>query len=383
MTQAVLIRNADLYAPEHVGMRDILIAGGKIIAVEPHLENVNIPGMETVDAAGRRVTPGLIDQHIHVTGGGGEGGWASRCPELNFSSLVKGGVTSFMGVSGTDSMSRSIENLLAKVRGLTVEGASGWMWTSNYAYPPATITGSVKGDLFAIPECLGVKIAMGDHRSSFPTDQEVLRLLSEIRVAGMLTGKTGFLHVHCGDWGDAIFDPLEAAIPKGIPAKHMRPTHVARHPQVFERACRFAKMGGFIDITTGGGCWMGSAADALIAALEKDVPLDRITFSSDGQGSMPRFNEAGEMGGFGVGSIDCDLEAVRSTAEKIGLDKALRPMTATIADALGLTAKGRVQPGKDADLLIFGDELELADVFMKGRRMMQDGKVIVKGAFEA
>ena len=190
MTQAVLIRNADLYAPEHVGMRDILIAGGKIIAVEPHLENVNIPGMETVDAAGRRVTPGLIDQHIHVTGGGGEGGWASRCPELNFSSLVKGGVTSFMGVSGTDSMSRSIENLLAKVRGLTVEGASGWMWTSNYAYPPATITGSVKGDLFAIPECLGVKIAMGDHRSSFPTDQEVLRLLSEIRVAGMLTGKT-------------------------------------------------------------------------------------------------------------------------------------------------------------------------------------------------
>ena len=255
MTQAVLIRNADLYAPEHVGMRDILIAGGKIIAVEPHLENVNIPGMETVDAAGRRVTPGLIDQHIHVTGGGGEGGWASRCPELNFSSLVKGGVTSFMGVSGTDSMSRSIENLLAKVRGLTVEGASGWMWTSNYAYPPATITGSVKGDLFAIPECWGVKIAMGDHRSSFPTDQEVLRLLSEIRVAGMLTGKTGFLHVHCGDWGDAIFDPLEAAIPKGIPAKHMRPTHVARHPQVFERACRFAKMGGFIDITTGGGCW--------------------------------------------------------------------------------------------------------------------------------
>lgn len=224
---------------------------------------------------------------------------------------------------------------------------------------------------------------MGDHRSSFPTDQEVLRLLSEIRVAGMLTGKTGFLHVHCGDWGDAIFDPLEAAIPKGIPAKHMRPTHVARHPQVFERACRFAKMGGFIDITTGGGCWMGSAADALIAALEKDVPLDRITFSSDGQGSMPRFNEAGEMVGFGVGSIDCDLEAVRSTAEKIGLDKALRPMTATIADALGLAAKGRVQPGKDADLLIFGDELELADVFMKGRRMMQDGKVIVKGAFEA
>lgn len=382
MTTAVLIRNADLYAPEHVGMRDILIAGGKIVAVEQHLNDVNIPGMEVVDAAGRRTTPGLIDQHIHVTGGGGEGGWASRCPELNFSELVRAGVTTFMGVSGTDSMSRSIENLLAKVRGLTVEGASGWMWTSNYAFPATTITGSVKGDLFAIPECLGVKIAMGDHRSSFPTAQEVLRLLSEIRVAGMLTGKTGFLHIHCGDWGDAIFDPIEAAIPQGIPAKHMRPTHVARHPQVFERACRFAKLGGMIDITTGGGSYMGDAADAYIAALEKDVPVDRITFSSDGQGSMPRFNEQGEMVGFGVGSIDCDLEAIRSLADKIGLDKALRPMTSTIADALGLSQKGRIQAGKDADILIFGEELELAHVFMKGRQTMKEGEVIVKGAFE-
>lgn len=382
MTQAVLIRNADLYAPEHVGMRDILIAGGKIIAVEPHLENVNIPGMETVDAAGRRVTPGLIDQHIHVTGGGGEGGWASRCPELNFSSLVKGGVTSFMGVSGTDSMSRSIENLLAKVRGLTVEGASGWMWTSNYAYPATTITGSAKMDIFTIPECLGVKIALGDHRASFPTPDEVLKLLAEIRVAGMLTGKTGFLHIHCGDWGDDIFDPIEYAIKRGIPAKHMRPTHVARHPHVFDRACAFARAGGYIDITTGGGCYQGTAADALFAALEKDVPLERITFSSDGQGSMPRFNEAGEMVGFGVGSINCDLEAIRLLADKLGLEKALKPMTTTIANALGLKGKGRVEVGADADLLIFGKELSLEEVFMKGRQVMAAGRVVVKGAFE-
>lgn len=381
MSIATLIRNADLYAPEHVGMRDILFAGGRIIAVEPRLEP-SIPGLETLDAEGRRVTPGLIDQHIHVTGGGGEGGWASRCPELNFSSLVKAGVTSFLGVSGTDSMSRSIENLLAKVRGLTVEGASGWMWTSNYAYPVTTITGSVKTDLFAIPECLGVKIALGDHRSSFPTAEEVLRLLSEIRVAGMLTGKTGFLHIHCGDWGEDIFDPLEYAVKRGIPAKHMRPTHVARHPRVFERACEFAKAGGFIDITTGGGSWMGTAADAFFAALERDVPIDRITFSSDGQGSMPRFNAQGEMVGFGVGSIECDLETVRSVADKTGLETALKPMTTTIAGALGLPGKGRVAVGMDADLLVFDDELELSDVFMKGRRVMDSGKVVVKGAFE-
>ncbi|MDO5530976.1 beta-aspartyl-peptidase [Sutterella sp.] len=382
MTSPVLlVRNADVYAPEHLGQRDILIAGGKIVAVEEKLD-VSVPGMETLDAAGRRVAPGLIDQHIHVTGGGGEGGWASRCPEMNFSALAGAGVTTFVGVSGTDSMSRSIENLLAKVRGLTVEGASGWMWTSNYAFPPTTITGSAKMDIFTIPECLGVKIAMGDHRASFPTPDEVLRLLSEIRIAGMLTGKTGFLHIHCGNFAADIFDALEYAVRRGIPAKHSRPTHVARHPEVFERACAFAKAGGFIDITTGGGCYQGSAAKAFLDALEKGVPVEHLTFSSDGQGSMPRFNDAGEMVGFGVGSIKCDLEAVQAVAAELGLETALKPMTTSIADALGLPGKGRVAVGCDADLIVLNDALALDEVFMKGRGVMREGKVVVKGAFE-
>ena len=161
----ILIKNACVYAPEKIGMRDLFIAGGKIVAMEEKLE-LNVPGLEVIDAEGAYVTPGLIDQHIHVTGGGGEGGWKSRCPELMFSELVNAGVTSFLGVSGTDSMSRSIENLLAKVRGLTQEGASGWMWTSNYSYPVTTITDSVKTEMFAIPEVLGVKLALGDHRLS-------------------------------------------------------------------------------------------------------------------------------------------------------------------------------------------------------------------------
>ena len=153
MTRPILIKNAEVFAPEKLGRRDIFIAGGRIVAMEESLEGLSVPGLETIDACGAIVTPGLIDQHIHVTGGGGEGGWKSRCPELVFSELVKAGVTTFLGVSGTDSMSRSIENLLAKVRGLKQEGASGWMWTSNYSYPVTTITDSVKTELFKNPVC--------------------------------------------------------------------------------------------------------------------------------------------------------------------------------------------------------------------------------------
>lgn len=377
---AILIRNADVWAPEHLGRRDILIAGGKIIAMDVTLD-VKIPGVEEIDAAGAKVVPGLIDQHIHVTGGGGEGGWASRCPELVFSELVRAGVTSFMGVSGTDSMSRSIENLLAKVRGLKTEGASGWMWTSNYAYPVTTITKDVRTELFSIPEVLGVKIALGDHRSAFPTAQEVLRILADVRVAGMLTGKTGFLHVHLGDM-PVSFDILESCNEAGIPLKHMRPTHCARHPEVFRRACEFAKKGGVIDITTGGGNYMGDAADAVRAALDAGVPLENITMSSDGHGSMPRFNEKGEMVGLGIGKIDCDLECVRKLASEIGLADALRPMTTTVARALGLPGKGEVKEGFDADLLIMNEKLEPIWVFMQGRVAMREGEVVMKGTFE-
>ena len=376
----ILIKNADVYAPEHLGTRDIFIAGGKIVAMAEKLD-VTLPDLEVIDAAGYIVAPGLVDQHIHITGGGGEGGWHSRCPELVFSELVKAGVTTFLGVSGTDSMTRSVENLLAKVRGLKNEGASGWMWTSNYAYPVTTITKDVRTDMLAIPEVLGVKIALGDHRSSFPNQHEIMQILADVRVSGMLTGKTGFLHVHLGDFAYS-FDIFDECVAQGMPIKHIRPTHVARHPEVFRRACEFAKKGGFIDITTGGGNYMGSAADAVRAALAADVPFDRITLSSDGHGSMPRFNEAGEMVGLGIGSIMCDIETIRELKDELGIEKALTPMTKTVAGALGLETKGGIAVGKDADLLFLTKDFDIDWVFMMGKVAMRQGEVVMKGAFE-
>ena len=125
---------------------------------------------------------------------------------------------------------------------------------------------SVKTELFAIPEVLGVKIALGDHRCSFPSMEEVRSIVADVRVAGMLTGKTGFVHVHLGDYTSS-FDIFDGIVASGLPIKHIRPTHVARHPAVFERAMGFAKQGGWIDITTGGSNYMGCAADAYDMAV--------------------------------------------------------------------------------------------------------------------
>ena len=377
---ALLIKNARVFAPTDLGVQDVLMVAEQVVAIGHDLP-ATLPDTEVIDAKGQIMTPGFFDQHIHVTGGGGEGGPVTRTPEIMLSELVACGTTSVVGVSGTDYVTRSIPNLLAKVRALKTEGVSAWMYTSNYAFPPTTMSASVADDMFLVPECLGVKIALGDHRSSFPTTQEVLALLAEIRVAGMISGKIGFLHIHTGNIPGS-FDMYKDIVAQGFPIKHIRPTHVARHPEVFRRACEFAKKGGFIDITTGGGNYMGSAADAVRAALADGVPFDRITLSSDGHGSMPRFNEAGEMVGLGIGSIMCDIETIRELKDELGVEKALTPMTKTVAGALGLETKGGIAVGKDADLLFLTKDFEPEWVFMMGKVAMRQGEVVLKGAFE-
>ena len=74
-----LIKNANLYSPEHLGMNDVLLADDKIALIDRKIELTGIP-FDTIDAGGCAVTPGFIDQHVHITGGGGQTGYASLVP---------------------------------------------------------------------------------------------------------------------------------------------------------------------------------------------------------------------------------------------------------------------------------------------------------------
>lgn len=377
---ALLLKNATVYAPESLGARDVLVVNDRILAVDKGL-SVSMPDLETVDASGLILTPGFIDQHIHVIGGGGEGGPVSRTPELMLSELVLCGTTSLVGVAGTDSVTRSIEALLAKVRALTAEGVSAWMHTSNYALPPTLLTDSVRKDLFCVPEVLGVKIAMGDHRSSFPTIDELMRLISDIRVGGMIAGKVGFLHIHLGNLPGA-FELLEEVTDRGIPIRHLRPTHCARDKAVFEKAISFARRGGVMDVTSGGSCF-DTPAKAICAALDAGVDPNNITMSTDGHGSVPRFNAEGVMIGLGTGAVSSNLREFRSLLT-LGLrpEQALPFLTSNVARHLGLPGKGEVKVGNSADFCLFDADFGLRHVLSKGRMLMRDGEVVVKGTFE-
>ena len=374
-----LFKNALVYAPEKIGVRDLLIIGGKIAAMAENL-TVSLPGLETVDVKGLIVTPGLIDQHIHVTGGGGEGGPISRVPELQLSQLVAAGTTTFVGISGTDSVTRPITALLAKVRALTSEGITGWMYTSNYALPPSLLSGSVRDDIFLVPEVLGMKIAHSDHRCSFPTLDEMMRLLSDVRVGGMIAGKVGVMHIHMGDLpgGFEVFDEI---ISRGIPAKHLRPTHCGRNERLFKESLAFTKRNGIIDLTSGGGCYIPLVD--LVKAVFSEADPGNVTLSTDGGGSMPRFNAAGDMVGLGVGSAAGNLDAMRDLVKaNMPLETVLPFITTNPARHLDLKGKGKVDADMDADLCFFSEDMNLCHVMAKGKFLMRNKDIIVKGTFE-
>ena len=70
------IQNIDVYAPQHLGQKDVLTVNDKIVKVTDAgtIQGVTLfPELEIVDGTGKILTPGFIDCHVHVLGGGGEG----------------------------------------------------------------------------------------------------------------------------------------------------------------------------------------------------------------------------------------------------------------------------------------------------------------------
>ena len=373
-----LIRNADIYTPAPIGVGDILLSDGRIAAVGGKID-FSFPGTRIIDAAGRKDIPGLIDQHVHVTGGGGESGFASRVPELMFSQVVQAGVTTLVGLLGTDSRTRSVENLFAKTKALNEEGITAYCLTGAYEYPSPTLTGTVGNDIIYINECIGVKLAISDHRSSNVTRQELIRLASEVRVAGMLSHKPGIVTLHTGSDPaklDLIMDIIHTT---PIPAKHFRPTHLGR---MVDAAAAFAKEGGFIDFTSGEN--PSASADKLKEAMNK-APFDRITLSSDSNGSMPKWGPNSELIGITAAKMTSLYATILALHREQGVpfEKAICPVTENVAKALEIyPQKGCIAVGSDADLAILGPQLEISWLIAKGQVLMEEKKILVKGMYE-
>ena len=384
-----IIRNADVYAPKHLGTKDILICGETICAVEEKITvNATSVPVEVIDLHGATVGPGYLDGHVHVTGGGGEQGPASRVPECQVSELVSCGVTTVLALLGTDCITRSLENLLSKTRALTQEGISAYMLTGAYRIPSPTLTGSVMRDIVLINEVIGTKVALSDHRSSAPTAEELARLFSEARVGGMVGGKSGLAVIHMGAGSTGIEPLIKAAEMSDTNLSKILPTHCGRNDRVFQDAIRYSQMGGNFDLTADApvdAARSGGAARLVARALEQGVSITKITISSDGYGSQPVFNENLECVGMTYSRCNTihDELCRMVTKEHIPMEEALQTITSNVANRMGLSGrKGVITPGADADLVVWDDRLRIVQVYARGKLAYSGGKPLLKGGFE-
>ena len=383
MEKMKLIKNGDVYSPEHLGRMDILMAGGKIQLIENDLSRFERDA-EVIDGKGKAAIPGFIDQHVHITGGGGEGSFKTRVPELQLSKLVEGGITTVVGLLGTDASTRSVENLVAKAKGLKEEGASVYVLTGSYEYPTVTLTGSVKKDIMFIDEIIGAKLALSDHRASQITVEELARLVSEVRVGGMISGKAGMLTIHMGDGEDRLEKIRRVLKSTPLPVTTMRPTHVNRNQKLLEEALDYAKSGGFIDLTCDEKDDL-SPGNVIKRAKNENVPLENITFSSDGFGSWSNYDEKGHLVEIGVASVSTLFNTFRVMVKKEGfsVEEALPFFTTNLEKALRLEKiKGQIAIGYDADVLLIDEKIEIDTVFMKGRKMMENKEILKTGTYE-
>tara|TARA_B110000467_G_scaffold31809_1_gene28727 strand:- start:813 stop:1949 length:1137 start_codon:yes stop_codon:yes gene_type:complete len=377
----LLIKNANVYAPESLGIKDLLIANGRIQAIENNIEK-NKLFSQIWDAQEKIVTPGIIDQHVHIIGAGGKNGFHSMTPEIKMTDLISCGTTTVVGLLGTDGSSRSIKTLNAKTKSLINEGISAYMYTGYYGLDPIHLTESVKDDMMFIDNVLGCKIALADIRSSYPTPLELVRLLKDIRVGGMLASKKGILHIHLGaltDKMDVLFDLVENF---EFPIEHISPTHVGRTKDLFEQAIKFAKLGGMIDITTGASKYTDPYKSVLYA-LERGVDISKITFSSDGNAGLEKLDDKGKLIGFRKAPVDKNLEEVISLIKKggVSIEDAFKIITKNPANNLGLTNKGIIKVGADADFCVFDSDLKLMDVLAHGVLMMENYDLKVNDSF--
>jgi beta-aspartyl-dipeptidase (metallo-type) len=385
-----LFKGGHVFSPEDQGVADVLVYGREIVAVAEGLEApTGIGGGETVDLTGRLVLPGLIDDHIHVMGASGLGGPTTRSTDLQIERIAGVGVTTVASPLGADCLSRDIPCLLARAAALECEGISAYCYTGGWWSPVPTLSGNPQADVAYIDRVLGVKVAVSEPMAPVHGIEELCRLAHAAWTGGRLAGKRAVLHAHAGDLAEGLAPIREVQRRTGIPADCLVVTHVNRNPELWRQAMEYAKAGGSIDLTTmqrpeTGHAHAVPAAQAVRQALAAGVPAARMTLSTDSGVPYPRLDAAGRVVELYMAGPEAILATLRELVQA-GLTWGEAAPFATLytANLLGLSRKGRLTSGADADILVLDKTGVVDRVYARGRALVVGGQPVVRGPFGA
>jgi beta-aspartyl-dipeptidase (metallo-type) len=161
-----------------------------------------------------------------------------------------------------------------------------------------------------------------------------------------------------------------------------------RNRELFEEGLAWVRAGGAIDVTAGPDPDPAADPDVTleecVARFKKDgLPLGKIMASSDANGSMPVFDKAGKLLRLTIATERDFFRKFRDLVAKglLPLEDAARLFSTNAAEFYKLRGKGRVAAGADADLILLDGDLALKGVFAKGKKLMDGGRLLVRGTF--
>jgi beta-aspartyl-dipeptidase (metallo-type) len=392
-----IVRCGQVLAPEALGARDLIIAGGRIVKLaEPGIEITGLD-VQVLDLRALTVAPGFIDNHVHVLGGGGGLGFASRAPELQASQLTRAAITTVIGMLGFDATSKDMRALVAKTKAFREDGISAYALTgATLEHPVPTLTGRIRDDIAFVEEIIGVgEISVSELGYAYDSNGPGAQYIAEAATAGLLAGrlarKRGYLCLQVPPYHGACLKPVIAMLERtGLPIAQLLPSHVNQTDAYMADAITWAERGGLVDVGANYSPENNFSratrpAKAIARLLEAGVPLARILLSSDGNGAPPK--EEQREGQPAVANY-MPVGALHAAWRRLIVDEgftpsdALRVVTANVAEATGLRRKGGIAPGMDADLAAFDDDWRIHTVIARGRVMVDAGQPVVRGMFD-
>jgi beta-aspartyl-dipeptidase (metallo-type) len=189
----------------------------------------------------------------------------------------------------------------------------------------------------------------------------------------------------------ACLKPVLAMLERtGLPIGQLLPSHVNQTDAYMADAIVWAGRGGFVDVGANYSpdnnfSRATPPAKAIARLLAAGVPPDKILLSSDGNGAPPkeekREGQPAVANYMPVGALPTTWRRL-IVEEGLAATEALRVVTSNVAAATGLTRKGRIAAGLDADLLAFDADWQIRTVIARGRIMVEHGRPVARGMFD-
>lgn len=377
MNRVKAIYNGKIITEGEVLLSHAVVFTNKIIAVIPEAELVSYGVVEKIDAGGNYISPGFIDIHIHGCAGADTMDMTDSALDIVRQNLVRGGVTAFLPTTMTMRFD-IIEQALTRVR-KAMAGGRG-----------AQILGCHLEGPFISEEYKGAQDKQFLLSPDIALIENYLDVIKIVTIAPELPGSFGFIRnivargiVASIGHSAATYDQAISAIKSGV--SHITHTFNAlvgmnhRHPGVVgavtdsDVTCELIADNIHVHpavqrllLKLKGADHLILVSDSMRASLMPDGE-----YEFGGQQVIVHNHEAHLADGTIAGSVLTLNKAVANFKETSHLPiyDVIKMVTLHPARKLGISHnKGSIAKGKDADLLIFDEKINILSAFVQGER---------------